>query len=394
MKFKEITIQGTPYERGQAYGQQCREEIGVSIKVYGNLFQELKGISWEDARKISEFYLSKTRDFAPAYVEEMQGIADGANVDLLDIAALNARTEIMFAQLDAQECTTLSLLPPATEGGQVIAAQNWDFYRQLRDSMVILHVRQENKPNFVTVTEAGMIGGIGMNDRGIGILLNALTAEVSCQGIPLRTRMRAMLVSETLAEAYAQGSHKPTSVGHLVATHKDGIAIAFEMDSNTLETILPEDGVWVHTNHYLGPKMYQAHDAAGAGQRHTIDVEYHTNDSQHTVSCQDPEHFRSAHKDPDAVVHIKQSQHHHRDQTPRQDHAGITGHMVICDLMEHEIIAEPQAQEECNSCGQHVQQNDQHDLGRIGRAQFFIVRMTHFITSRQSFSVVGIPPPA
>lgn len=262
MKFKEITIQGTPYERGQAYGQQCREEIGVSIKVYGNLFQELKGISWEDARKISEFYLSKTRDFAPAYVEEMQGIADGANVDLLDIAALNARTEIMFAQLDAQECTTLSLLPPATEGGQVIAAQNWDFYRQLRDSMVILHVRQENKPNFVTVTEAGMIGGIGMNDRGIGILLNALTAEVSCQGIPLRTRMRAMLDSETLAEAYAQGSHKPTSVGHLVATHKDGIAIAFEMDSNTLETILPEDGVWVHTNHYLGPKMYQAHDAA------------------------------------------------------------------------------------------------------------------------------------
>lgn len=261
MKFKEITIQGTPYERGQAYGQQCREEIGVSIQVYGTLFKELKGLSWEDARKISEFYLSKTRAFAPDYAEEMQGIAEGANVDLLDIAALNARTEIMFAQLDAQECTTLSLLPPATEGGRVIAAQNWDFYRQLRDSVVIVHVHQENKPNFVMVSEAGMIGGIGMNDRGLGILLNALTADVSCQGIPLRTRMRAMLDSETLAEAYAQGSRKPTSVGHLVTTHKDGIAIAFEMDSNTFETLLPEDGIWLHTNHYLGPKMYQAHDA-------------------------------------------------------------------------------------------------------------------------------------
>ncbi len=262
MKFKEITIQGTPYVRGLSYGQQCREEIGVSIKVYGTLFEELKGLSWKDARKISEFYLSKTRDFAPDYVEEMRGIAEGANVDILDIAALNARTEIMFAQLDAQECTTLSLLPPATEGGQVIAAQNWDFYRQLRDSMMILHVHQENKPNFVMVSEAGMIGGIGMNDRGIGVLLNALTADTTCQGIPLRTRMRAMLDSDTLAEAYAKGSHKPTSVGHLVATHKDGVAIAFEMDSKGIETIIPEDGVWVHTNHYLGPKMYQAHDAA------------------------------------------------------------------------------------------------------------------------------------
>ena len=262
MKFKEITIGGTPYERGYTYGQQCREEIGVSIQVYGTLFKELKGISWEGARKLSEFYLSKTRDFAPDYVEEMRGIAEGANVDLLDIAALNARTEIMFAQLkEAQECTTLSLLPPATEGGRVIAAQNWDFYKQLRDSLVIVHVHQENKPNFVMVSEAGMIGGIGMNDHGIGILLNALSADTSCQGIPLRTRMRAMLDSETLAEAYAKGSHKPTSVGHLVATHKDGVAVAFEMDSNSIETILPEDGVWVHTNHYVGPKMYMAHDA-------------------------------------------------------------------------------------------------------------------------------------
>ena len=261
MKFKEITIQGTPYERGLSHGQQCREEIGVSIQVYGTLFEELNGLSWEDARKIAKIYLSKTREFAPDYVEEMRGIAEGANVDFLDIAALNARTEIMFAQLDAQECTTLSLLPPATEGGRVIAAQNWDFYRQLRDSIVILHVRQENKPNFVMVSEAGMIGGIGMNDRGIGVLLNALTADTTCQGIPLRTRMRAMLDSDTLAEAYAKGSHKPTSVGHLVATHKDGVAVAFEMDSKGIETIIPEDSVWVHTNHYLGPKMYQAHDA-------------------------------------------------------------------------------------------------------------------------------------
>ena len=265
MQFKEITTQGAPYERGLSYGQQCQKEIGVSIQVYGNLFKELKGLSWEDARKISEFYLAKTRDFAPAYAEEMQGIADGAKVDLLDIAALNARTEIMFAQLEAQECTTLSLLPPATAGGKVLAAQNWDFYRELRDSMVILHVHQEGKPNFVTVTEAGMIGGIGMNDQGIGVLLNALTADVSCQGIPLRTRMRAMLDSETIYEAYSLGSEKPTTVGHLVATHKDALTIAFEMDSNTVETMLPEDGFWAHTNHYVGPKMYQAHDANPRG---------------------------------------------------------------------------------------------------------------------------------
>ena len=268
MKFKEITVQGTPYERGRSYGQMCQEEIGVSIKVYSMLFEGLKGISWEDARKISQHYLDLTRDFEPDYAEEMQGIADGANVDLLDIAALNARTEIMYSQptqADVKECTTISLMPPATEGGRVIAAQNWDFSGLLRDSVVIVHVHQENKPNFVMVAEAGMIGGIGMNDRGIATLLNALKATVPCQGIPLRARMRAMLEAETLSEAYVKGSHAPVSVANLIATHKDGVAIGFEMNSETVDTMIPDDGVLVHTNHYIGPKMHLTQDVNHMG---------------------------------------------------------------------------------------------------------------------------------
>ena len=268
MKFKEITVCGTPYERGKTYGQLCKEEVGVSIRVYQLLFEGLKGIAWEDARRISEKYLDLTREFEPDYAEEIRGIAEGAGVDLLDIAALNARTEIMYSQAqkeEVKECTTLSLLPPATADGRVIAAQNWDFSGLLRDSVVIVHVRQEEKPNFMMVAEAGMIGGIGMNDRGIAVMLNALRAEVPCQGIPLRARMRAMLEAETLSDAYVRGSHAPVSVANLIATHKDGVAIAFEMDSETVEPMIPEDGVLLHTNHYIGPKMYLKNDVNHMG---------------------------------------------------------------------------------------------------------------------------------
>ncbi len=268
MKFKEITVCGTPYERGRPYGQMCQEEIGVSLRDYSILFEGLKGISWEDARKIAEDYLALTRDFAPEYAEEMRGIAEGANVDILVIAALNSRREIMFSEpesADVKECTTLSLLPPATKDGRVIAAQNWDFSALLRPSIVIVHYRQEDRPNFMMVAEAGMIGGIGMNDCGIAVMLNALKATVPCQGIPLRVRMRAMLEAETLSDAYVRGSHAPVSVANLIATHKDGVAIAFEMDSETVEPMIPEDGVLLHTNHYIGQKMYLAHDVNHMG---------------------------------------------------------------------------------------------------------------------------------
>ncbi len=268
MSFKEITVRGTAYERGKIYGQLCKDEICVSIRSYKILFDGFKGISWEEARKISEYYLSLIRDFSPDYAEEMRGIAEGAELDLLDIAALNARTEIMYsqtAQSGVSECTTMSLMAPATEGGRVIAAENWDYSKMLRDSVVITHVYQEDKPDFVMVAEAGMIGGIGMNDRGIAVLLNALSTTVPCQGLPLRARMRAMLEAETLGDAYVKGGQIPCSVANLIATHKDGVAIGFEMDSETVEPLIPEDGVLVHTNHYIGPKMYLNHDVNHRG---------------------------------------------------------------------------------------------------------------------------------
>ena len=65
MKFKEIIIRGTPYERGLAYGQMGRDEIAVSIDSYQKLFECTKGIKWEDARKVSEYFLALTREFQP-----------------------------------------------------------------------------------------------------------------------------------------------------------------------------------------------------------------------------------------------------------------------------------------------------------------------------------------
>lgn len=274
MRFKEITLSGTPYERGFAYGQQCKDEIAVSLDAYQFLFKETKGINWEVARKISEYYIELTRAYNPDYVEEIRGIAEGAGVPFEDIAALNTRTEIMYSdalkaakdeKAEPQECTVISLTPPAAADGHVIAAQNWDYSGRLRESVVIVHVKQEDKPDFVMVTEGGMIGGIGMNDHGVAVMLNALKTTVSCKGVPLRARMRAMLESKNLSDAYVIGGVEPVTVANLTIVHKDGVALGFEMDADIVEPMIPDDGVLVHTNHYLGLKTYLKNDVNHMG---------------------------------------------------------------------------------------------------------------------------------
>lgn len=62
------------------------------------------------------------------YYEEMQGIADGSGRDLLDIVALNVRTEINFG-LFSDGCTSVAW---HTEK-RAWLAQNWDVRDRLSE---------------------------------------------------------------------------------------------------------------------------------------------------------------------------------------------------------------------------------------------------------------------
>jgi isopenicillin-N N-acyltransferase-like protein len=57
----------------------------------------------------------------PAYVEEMQGVAEGAGVPYALILVLNVRSEIAFGIM-SDGCTTFSLQTPTAS----FLAQNWD----------------------------------------------------------------------------------------------------------------------------------------------------------------------------------------------------------------------------------------------------------------------------
>src|SRR5437868_13938118 len=92
--FPLIEISGPPRERGRQYGQQTADRIRKGAAHY---MAQLQGMSL-DAAAISALvreYLPIIEDFEPGYIEEMRGIAEGAEVSFEEIALLNARTEIL-----------------------------------------------------------------------------------------------------------------------------------------------------------------------------------------------------------------------------------------------------------------------------------------------------------
>lgn len=271
MAFREVILTGTPYQRGLCYGRVCQKEISISIQNYQELFLCRRQLSWSVARRLARRFLPSIRELDASYVEEMQGIADGSGFALDEILAINARTELlhtpMAAEEEQQECTAFSAVPPASAQDTVLAGQTWDFARLQRDAVVIVRIPgDETHPSLLFFPEAGMIGGKGMNSAGLSLTLNALRTEAYDVGLPIHIRMRKILECTTLHEAYAHAIHTPIpAAANLILTHRDGISLGLELDPTGVDVLLPDNGVLVHTNHFIGPRLGPAHGHSASG---------------------------------------------------------------------------------------------------------------------------------
>ena len=264
--FPLIEISGPPRERGRQYGQKAVARIKKGTTHY---FAQLKELSL-DAKGVAELvrdYLPVIEAFEPSYIEEMRGIADGADVPFEDIVLLNARTEIIKlanpairARLKTPEdpdgCTGVVVMPQATASGRLIHAQNWDWKRECAETAVVLKVRRDDGPDLMTFTEAGALGRCGFNAVGIAITANYLQSDRDYRqvGVPLALIRRKVLENEHLALAMrAVYSTRKSAANNMIVSHREGVAIDFECAPDETFQVHPQNGLLVHANHFVSP---------------------------------------------------------------------------------------------------------------------------------------------
>ena len=250
--------QTDPGGRGKAYGESARESIGNILEFYLDLFQQITGRKSAEIVQLSTPFHAGAQAFAPDLVTEIRGIAEGANRKFEEIFLLNCRSEILFhPDVLAQECTSLLALPEATTKRELLLAQNWDWYEAVVNCQVILKIRaRDGIPSLVTFTEAGQVAKIGMNASGIGLVVNNLISDQPRPGVPWIIVARRILESNHLAQAmgYVLSTPKAHSINYLLA-HAGGEGVNLETSAVEDHVLWPEDGVFVHTNHYLTPGL-------------------------------------------------------------------------------------------------------------------------------------------
>ncbi|TQV91882.1 hypothetical protein V2A60_006017 [Cordyceps javanica] len=252
---KVITCAGTPYEIGFAHGSGAADEIHGNMVIYAGFFQDRAKISWEQARNRASAYIPLLSAKYPEILEEMKGIAEGAGKGLTmqDILTLNARSELGLTNV-ADGCTCLG---QHGQDGQVFLAQNWDW---LQVNLVVLHIIPNNTAlRMKFMSEAGLVGKIGLNSAGVGTLLNGILASAQCKDkFPIHVLLRRVLqFAASFDEAFAiMEEHGLASTCNIVIADAKGRAGSIECSphGNTVVPLRGDTFPYVgHTNHLYSP---------------------------------------------------------------------------------------------------------------------------------------------
>lgn len=261
-----IEIAGAPHERGRQYGAQAAPEIRRGISHYSAQVRDLQLDDAELARIVAA-YLPKIEGFAPDYVEEMHGIAAGADVPFHHIVMLNARTEVLklalnrvlresLLDIEPDGCTALVIEPRATADNRLIHAHNWDWKMECAEASIVVRIRNDDKPDILMFAEAGALGRFGFNSVGIAVTANYLESDRDYRhiGVPLALLRRHVLEQSHFALALRSAYTTPKSgSNNIVLSHADGMVFNFECAPDETFGVEPRDGVLVHANHWQSP---------------------------------------------------------------------------------------------------------------------------------------------
>lgn len=267
-QFPFVSVDGTPYERGQAYGAAVPERVARSAEIYGRALDGLE-TGTDFRRKLIDEFAQRIEAYGAHYLQEMRGIADGSGVPFEDVVLINARTEIVSRarRLAGQApspiptepedgCTAAVILPNRSRNGQLLHGQNWDWRSECIDTGVVLRVCRDDGPDFLTFTEAGGLARSGLNAAGIAITANYLECERDYRstGVPLALIRRKVLEQSVFAEAIRTVVATPKScANNMMLSTAEGFAINFECAPDEAFPVLPRNDMIIHANHWISP---------------------------------------------------------------------------------------------------------------------------------------------
>ncbi len=245
-QFPVVRASGTRYEVGLTIGKTLQTIIQKFLRENKKIFEK------DFLRLLAESkkFLSVTLKYFPQYIEELEGLAKGADVSFEELFLANNR-ELADHSLVSPElghCTIVAV--PQSNGYLVGHNEDWD--KEAREYLYFADVTVNGTRIFGLNYAYNLIGdSVAVNSYGLIEAVNELYHEDEQVGVPKNFVARAILDCKTLEEVEVLMEKIPRASGfnHVLVQGKRLWNIESSAKDYVIEKI--EGHPYAHTNHYV-----------------------------------------------------------------------------------------------------------------------------------------------
>lgn len=287
----EVYVEGSPADRGAAYGALCEDILKYQEKVFVDQIHELvPSEGWVEflhkligifnrnmASHIPEEFREEIFSFSAFCSHEYDAYGTPYQRQLNYHAAHDIGHALQEYMLVG--CSAFAAWDGMSEGGKLTVARNFDFYvgDAFAENKIVLFVEPESGYRFASVTWPGMVGVLsGMNEKGLTVSINAAKGAIptsSAMPISLLTR-QILQYASNIGEAYEIASSFETFVSEsiLIGSAADGCAAVIEKTPEKIALYRTDGEYLISTNHYRSEAF--ADDAYNVENIETSDSPY------------------------------------------------------------------------------------------------------------------------
>jgi isopenicillin-N N-acyltransferase-like protein len=260
---KVLYLSGTPYEQGKQLGQGAADLIHENVRRATRLRDEIAaGRDQADYHAITRANARWVSTVYPELLDELSGIAEGANIDYDELLSLNLNGHIAYIYSTQLACTQVLATGPATVDGKTYVGKTRDLSRGPL-LQVLLHRQYPDGSYLNEIQTAGrMTIPDGINEWGVSlscsgqwsprVVVDLARADAAWLTLNLQPILRQ---ARSADEAVRMIEDQPRASGMHVLAADGQRAIACEVTDTQVHTFEAEDGLLVRTNHYFAPDL-------------------------------------------------------------------------------------------------------------------------------------------
>jgi hypothetical protein len=267
----EAYIEGSPFERGVAFGRLTGELLYFQETSFIEQIQKI--VPSDGYLKILKYFVAffnrnLDKNIPVEYRYEIYGtslscspaynfIGTGYQRQLNYHAAHDIGHALLG--LNMVGCTSFSVWDSGAADSSLLVARNFDFFmgKKFAENKIVCFVNPSEGFKFMMITWADMIGAVsGMNEKGLTVTLNAAKSSIPTQSAtPVTILAREILqYASTIREAYEISKRRKLFVSEsiMIGSAIDGKTAIIEKSPHACDLVFSGTDQIICSNHFQG----------------------------------------------------------------------------------------------------------------------------------------------